>query len=101
MRGNSPQGQLDLLEFWPHPKACFETFKQNERDLCGEWGVFYHAYSFSALVYELCGAMANVLFGFSAEAPLPRLLMGSFLDTPDAPSLIARFGQEFSGGIQD
>lgn len=41
----------------PHARSCFEEFEQHELKYCGEWAVFYHSYSFAALIYEagLCG----------------------------------------------
>lgn len=56
---------------------------------CGEWGVFYHSYSFGALAYELHSALAAVLFDMpSGGAPLPRLRMADFKQLSDAAALV-------------
>jgi len=58
-----------------HGISCFRQMLEREKQHAGEWAVFYHAYTSSALLYEVNAAMAHVLFGFAAErAPLPRLL---------------------------
>ena len=72
----------------PHGKSCFDCMLRREKQLCGEWAVFYHSYSFAALLYEVQAAVAAVLFRFKAEfASLPRLLKKPFLELPDAAAL--------------
>jgi len=101
-RGGAPQGQLDVLEFNSHAKSCFERFAAKEKELCGEWAVFYHAYSFAALIYELHAAVGSLLFQFdAAQASLPRLLMDGFGDIPDAPTLIRKYKHEYAHTTRD
>ena len=75
-----------------HGKGCFDKMLAREKQLCGEWAVFYHSYSYAALLYEVQAAVAAVLFRFkSTFATLPRLLKEPFNDIPDAPALQAAF----------
>lgn len=95
-RGQAVQYQLSVLSNNEHAKICFEEFALNEEKYCGEWAVFYHSYSYSALLYELQAAVGAVLFRFRSQyAPLPRILVREFEDTPDAPSLIRKFNTKF------
>jgi len=95
-RGNAPQEQLSILDYHPHVKACFDEFASNEERLCGEWAVFYHSYSYSALIYELQAAIAATLFGFPASrSTLPRILLADFARTPDAAALVEQFKTRF------
>ena len=76
----------------PHGKYCFDRMLSREKQLCGELAVFYHSYSFAALLYEVQAAVAAVLFRFKSEyATLPRLLKAPYKDLPDAESLIKLF----------
>ena len=71
-----------------HGKSCFDKMLYREKQLCGEFAVFYHSYSFAALLYEVQAAVAAVLFRFKSEfASLPRLLKGPYDDLPDADAL--------------
>jgi hypothetical protein len=102
LRGKAPQFQLNALEDNEHAKACFAEFKQNEAALCGEWAVFYHSYTYAALLYEVQAAIADVLFGFpSSSAPLPRLKMQRFKEMPDAATLKAEFTKRFKKNQKD
>jgi hypothetical protein len=76
----------------PHAKNCFDKMLSREKQLCGEWAVFYHSYSFAALLYEVQAAVAAVLFRFKSEfATLPRLLKAPFRDLPDVEALLKLF----------
>lgn len=102
LRGGAAQGQLDVVANDPHAKACFDTFLRHEAELCEEWAVFYHAYSLSALIYEVNAAIASELFAFdSEEAPLPRLLVREFLETPDAKTLISKYNSTYASARKD
>mmetsp|Transcript_83059 Transcript_83059/g.173877 ORF Transcript_83059/g.173877 Transcript_83059/m.173877 type:complete len:455 (+) Transcript_83059:111-1475(+) len=85
-----------------HAKMCFQKLLENERKLCGEWAVFYHSYSFAALIYEVQAAVGSVLFRFRSQyASLPRLLVKDFEATADAASLLGRFNKEFAHTMKD
>ena len=72
----------------PHGTACFNKMIEREKHLCDEWAVFYHSYSFAALLYEVQAAVAHVLFRFQSQyGTLPRLLKQPFLNLPDAEAL--------------
>lgn len=76
----------------PHGKNCFDQMLYREKQLCGDFGVFYHSYSLAALLYEVQAAVAAVLFRFKSEwATLPRLLKQPYNDLPDAASLLKLF----------
>jgi hypothetical protein len=76
----------------PHGKNCFDQMLYRERQLCGEFAVFYHSYSLAALLYEVQAAVAAVLFRFKSEwATLPRLLKKPYNDLPDAAALLKLF----------
>jgi len=102
-RGGSPQQQLDVLDHNPHAKACFEEFARREVELCGEWAVFYHSYSFPALLYEMHSAIHATVFASAMDAvpPLPRLMLQAFRETPDAKALLQRFDQQFTADQKD
>uniref|UniRef100_A0A7S1R3X4 WWE domain-containing protein n=1 Tax=Neobodo designis TaxID=312471 RepID=A0A7S1R3X4_NEODS len=75
-----------------HGKHCFDRMLSREKQLCGEWAVFYHSYSFAALLYEVQAGVASVLFRFQSEyGTLPRLLKRPFNDIPDCATLLQRF----------
>jgi len=91
-----------VLEGNPHAQKCFAQFEKNESRLCGEFAVFYHSYSFAALIYEVHAAVGSVLFRFRSQyATLPRILVHEFNETPDAPSLVNRFNKEFAENKRD
>ena len=74
---NQPYGVAAMALLEPHAKRCFDLMLSRERELCGEWAVFYHLYSHVAVVYEVQAAIARVLFGFESEyATLPRRAAG-------------------------
>eukprot|EP00405_Crypthecodinium_cohnii_P035933 CAMPEP_0206543810 /NCGR_PEP_ID=MMETSP0325_2-20121206/11116_1 /ASSEMBLY_ACC=CAM_ASM_000347 /TAXON_ID=2866 /ORGANISM="Crypthecodinium cohnii, Strain Seligo" /LENGTH=837 /DNA_ID=CAMNT_0054042383 /DNA_START=232 /DNA_END=2745 /DNA_ORIENTATION=+ len=101
-RGQAPQLQMEVLNGNAHAQACFQEMEKREEHLCGDWAVFYHAYSFAALIYEVNAAVAAVLFCFKSElSTLPRILLGEFEGTPDAESLISRFRTEFAKQKRD
>lgn len=59
-----------------HGTYCFKKMVENEQRLCGEYAVFYHSYSFAALLYEVQAAVAAVLFRFKSNfASLPRVCL--------------------------
>lgn len=105
-RGGAPQLQLEVLQWNPHAEVCFDEFRQREEELCEDWAVFYHSYSFGALLYEVQAALASLLlndeYTFNAQtAVLPRLMFGDFQDIPDADALLREFGARFSSGKAD
>lgn len=75
-----------------HDVHCFSKMLENEARNAGSFAVFYHSYSEAAILYELQGAIAAVLFGYrSTYGTLPRLLRGDFHDIPDAPAMLRAF----------
>lgn len=64
--------------------------------------MFYHSYSFAALIYEVHAAVGSVLFRFRSQyATLPRILVHEFNDIPDAPTLVHRFQTKFAESKRD
>jgi len=101
-RGGASLAPYKVLEENPHAQECFAQFEHNEAKLCGEWAVFYHSYSFAALLYEVHAAVGSVLFRFRSQyATLPRILVHEFLEIPDAPTLARRFEAEFANNMRD
>jgi hypothetical protein len=101
-RGGALDYPFKVLRHDPHAQECFRRFGQNEARLCGEWAVFYHSYSFAALIYEVQAAVGSVLFRFRSQyATLPRILVKDFNEIPDAPRLMDRFNQEFASNRRD
>eukprot|EP00931_Biecheleriopsis_adriatica_P019301 TRINITY_DN13194_c0_g1_i1.p1 TRINITY_DN13194_c0_g1~~TRINITY_DN13194_c0_g1_i1.p1 ORF type:complete len:459 (+),score=91.91 TRINITY_DN13194_c0_g1_i1:40-1377(+) len=102
-RGNAAQGPITDLQFLnPHAWSCFETCNANEQSLCGEYAVFYHAYSHAALVYEVQAAVAEIWHGFQSEqASLPRLLVKDFEQISTAKMLMEQFEARFARDFQD
>lgn len=101
-RGGASQHPFRILDENPHAQECFAKFGQNEARLCGEWAVFYHSYSFAALVYEVQAAVGSVLFRFRSQyATLPRILVHEFNEIPDAWELVKRFNEEFAHNKRD
>lgn len=101
-RGGATDHPFKVLEGNAHAKECFRRFAQNENKLCGEWAVFYHSYSFAALIYEVQAAVGSVLFRFRSQyAPLPRLLVKDFGEIPDAHVLVDRFQNDFANNKRD
>jgi hypothetical protein len=102
LRGNAPQFQLSVLDLFPHAKMCFGQLAENEKRLCDKFAVFYHSYSFAALIYEVQAAIAAVLFRFRSQyAPLPRLLVKDFDRLPSALHLLHKFETSFKHGQRD
>jgi hypothetical protein len=82
--GDVKSDPFDMLD--AHAKACFQDLLMTEEKMCGEWAMFYHSYSTSALIYEVQAAIAAVLFGFrSQNGALPRILVSKEL--PNALAL--------------
>lgn len=82
-----------------HAIKCFEAMLHREKQLAPEYAVFYHSYSFIAMLYEVNAALANVLFKFKSEfSSLPRLLKTPFDGFPDAAALMREFPAK---GISD
>lgn len=101
-RGGATQAPFGVLDKHPHAQDCFETFRKNEERLCGEFAVFYHSYSFAALIYEVHAAVGSVLFRFRSQySSLPRILVRDFDDIPDASTLMRRFGEDFARDKRD
>ncbi|CAJ1377032.1 unnamed protein product, partial [Effrenium voratum] len=101
-RGGASMHPYKVLEGNEHAKKCFAQFEANEARLCGEWAVFYHSYSFAALIYEVHAAVGSVLFRFRSQyATLPRILVHEFKETPDAACLMKRFHEEFADNKRD
>lgn len=75
-----------------HAASVFRGLVERERDMSGEWAVFYHSYSHAAVMYEVQAAAAAVTAAFpSHAAALPRLLRGRFDHIPDAASMLREF----------
>jgi len=101
-RGGATDHPFKVLQGNPHAQECFRYFEKNEAKLCGEWAVFYHSYSFAALIYEVQAAVGSVLFRFRSQyAPLPRILVKDFAEIPNAPILADRFQKEFANNKRD
>jgi len=102
-RGDASQKAIaKYLQDDKHAWQCFEFFERNEAKYCGEWAVFYHSFSFAALIYEVHAAVASVLFRFRSQyASLPRILVHEFLSIPDAPTLMHRFETVFAHSKRD
>ncbi len=89
LRSNAGAGYGPAVSKDKHGSKCFDRMIENEKRLCGEWAVFYHSYSFAALLYEVQAAVACVLFRFkSSFSSLPRLLTAPFEDIGDAETLM-------------
>eukprot|EP00928_Gymnodinium_smaydae_P004328 TRINITY_DN11484_c0_g6_i1.p1 TRINITY_DN11484_c0_g6~~TRINITY_DN11484_c0_g6_i1.p1 ORF type:complete len:476 (+),score=75.33 TRINITY_DN11484_c0_g6_i1:84-1511(+) len=102
LRGGASKHPLSVLEAHPHAQECFRAFEANELRLCGEYAVFYHSYSFAALLYEVNAAVGSVLFRFRSQyATLPRILVHEFERVPDANALADLFNKELAGGKRD
>lgn len=101
-RGGALQLQLNVLEGNSHAQECFREFERHEKELCGEYAVFYHSYSYSALLYEVNTALASILCGFHLQnSVLPRLLYAPFNEIPDAPVLMEKFKSTFERDRRD
>uniref|UniRef100_A0A7S2MPJ0 WWE domain-containing protein n=1 Tax=Zooxanthella nutricula TaxID=1333877 RepID=A0A7S2MPJ0_9DINO len=102
-RGGACQAAIGkYLEGNKHAQSCFDFFEKQEAKLCGEWAVFYHSYSFAALIYEVHAAVASVLFRFRSQyASLPRILVHEFHEIPDAATLVQQFNDKFAENKRD
>jgi len=93
-RGGASSHPLSMLKDNPHAQECFAMFQANELKLCGEWAVFYHSYSFAALIYEVHAAVGAVLFRFRSKyASLPRILVHEFNNLFGAAGADNKMGQ--------
>lgn len=91
-----------VLQNSEHASGCFAKMADHEKVLCEDWAVFYHTYSYAALIYELQAAVAAVLYQFpSRQSTLPRILVSDFARLPDAPALIREFRDRFSKDRMD
>jgi len=77
----------DLCMNDKHMLSCFNEMLDKEKLLCGEYAVLYHSYSHAGILYEIHAALANVLFGYEWNSPIPRLLLDPFRKVPDAKVL--------------
>lgn len=101
-RGNASMKPMDRLEGNPHAQELFDKLLKNEDKMCGEWAVFYHSYSFAALLYEVNAAVGAVLFRFRSQyATLPRVLVHEFDDIPNAEKLMANFRDRYATAKRD
>jgi len=96
-RGMASQKPMDRLRVNPYALGLFESLDRNEEQLCGDYAVFYHSYSWAALLYEVRAAIAAVLFGFpSSLSPLPRLIESDYVDVPNAKVLMHKVKKEWA-----
>lgn len=105
-RGGASQHPMTTLKDNTHAQDCFALFAKNEEKLCGEWAVFYHSYSFAALLYEVHAAVGAVLFRFRSQfATLPRILVHEFQSMfpngPDAKILMNLFDTKYAANKRD
>eukprot|EP01060_Flectonema_neradi_P021540 TRINITY_DN2925_c0_g3_i1.p1 TRINITY_DN2925_c0_g3~~TRINITY_DN2925_c0_g3_i1.p1 ORF type:complete len:614 (+),score=103.67 TRINITY_DN2925_c0_g3_i1:64-1842(+) len=91
--------QLSRSSVSQHSKQCFDKMLAREYEHCGTHVVFYHSYSYAALMYETQAAIARVLYGLAPGfAALPRLLKEPYLGKPHLTTLVEQFA---SMGQQD
>lgn len=105
-RGGASQHPMQTLKDNTHAQGCFAMFAKNEEKLSGEWAVFYHSYSFAALIYEVHAAVGAVLFRFRSQyATLPRILVHEFNSMfpkgPDARILMDLFNTKYAANKRD
>mmetsp|Transcript_69292 Transcript_69292/g.129406 ORF Transcript_69292/g.129406 Transcript_69292/m.129406 type:complete len:575 (-) Transcript_69292:52-1776(-) len=85
-----------------HFIQVFADMAVRERSMCADWAVFYHSYSYAALIYEVNAAVGAVLFRYrSRYAPLPRLLVHEFANMPDAETLLRKFNDKWASNNRD
>mmetsp|Transcript_45036 Transcript_45036/g.104320 ORF Transcript_45036/g.104320 Transcript_45036/m.104320 type:complete len:558 (+) Transcript_45036:167-1840(+) len=85
-----------------HFNQVFGEMANQERKMCAEWAVFYHSYSYAALIYEVHAAVGAVLFRYRSQfAPLPRLLVREFDDMPDVATLQRKFNSKWISNNRD
>jgi len=90
-------GPMERLKTNAYALGLFESLFKNEEQLCRDYAVFYHSYSWAALLYEVRAAIAAVLFGFpSSVSPLPRLNESDYVDVPNAEVLMRRVKKEWA-----
>lgn len=96
-RGRASQKPMDRLRANAYALGLFESLFKNEEQLCGDYAVFYHSYSWAALLYEVRAAIAKVLFGFpSYLSPLPRLNEIDYANVPNAKVLMQKVTKEWA-----
>eukprot|EP00746_Dinoflagellata_sp_MGD_P034373 gnl/MRDRNA2_/MRDRNA2_18212_c0_seq2.p1 gnl/MRDRNA2_/MRDRNA2_18212_c0~~gnl/MRDRNA2_/MRDRNA2_18212_c0_seq2.p1 ORF type:complete len:416 (+),score=66.21 gnl/MRDRNA2_/MRDRNA2_18212_c0_seq2:184-1431(+) len=101
-RGEASMRPMERLRGNPFAQELFEKLMRNEEKMCGEWAVFYHSYSFAALLYEVNAAVGAVLFRFRSQyATLPRILVHEFDDIPNASVLMQKFRDRFATAKRD
>ena len=84
--------QLTRSSVSSHSKSCFEKMLAREYEHCGTHVVFYHSYSYAALMYEVQAAIARVLYALPAGfGALPRLLKEPYLGKPHLTTLVEQF----------
>mmetsp|Transcript_69902 Transcript_69902/g.146134 ORF Transcript_69902/g.146134 Transcript_69902/m.146134 type:complete len:320 (-) Transcript_69902:134-1093(-) len=96
LRGTPDHRPMKLLAGNDHAMSAFQQLFDNEALYCDKFGVFYHSYSHSALLYEVRAALGAILRGFDAShSPLPRLQLSDFQETPDANALMKKVATEW------
>ncbi|GAB5367433.1 hypothetical protein AAMO2058_001229700 [Amorphochlora amoebiformis] len=78
-----------------HMRLCFKSMLDNEQNLCENYAVFYHSFSFAEGLYQVYSALANVLFGYEPTNPIPRLELFPFLIVPNARVLRHKHEKEW------
>mmetsp|Transcript_29046 Transcript_29046/g.79739 ORF Transcript_29046/g.79739 Transcript_29046/m.79739 type:complete len:374 (+) Transcript_29046:2446-3567(+) len=101
-RGSSSMRPMEKLKGNTHALEAFDMLFRNEEALCGDYAVFYHSYSWAALLYEVRAAIAAELFGFcSQSSPLPRLEERDFAGIPNAQVLMKKVSKDWQSEKAD
>lgn len=101
-RGGATLHTFRVLDGNDHAKGCFNQMLKNESRMAAQWAVFYHSYSFAALIYEVQAAVASVLFRFRSQySSLPRILVHEFEACPDSKKLISDFCRIYADDKRD
>lgn len=78
---------------------CFRSMLEREQELHREFVCFYHAYNYSALLYEVQAVVARVVYGLRGDAPpLTRLFKAPFNKRPMLSMLMEEFGKATTHG---
>ncbi len=81
VEANNSANQSNQLD--AYGKQCFRRMLDREEELGEDFCVFYHSYSFIALLYEVQACLACCALRLSPGlAPLPRLLKAPFDGKP-------------------
>eukprot|EP00047_Mylnosiga_fluctuans_P014185 m.36148 g.36148 ORF g.36148 m.36148 type:complete len:704 (-) comp5375_c0_seq2:2188-4299(-) len=84
--GGAERGVQDHLAW------VFRRMLQREQEHFKDYVVFYHSYSYAAILYEVQAAVARALYDLEPTfAPLPRLLKKPFDSSPALDILMAEF----------